>query len=234
MAVNDAPTAAEVERRVVAFVRDRLPSTWTVAETTLQSRHGSLLPDMQVESCWHCRAGLGASGAFRAPVVCGHRNDPRRWPGATAQHPRPSRLPQYPRGDNLRLAGRREGTSCGQCRTSLEVRRQDVNAWISRQREPMPQRGFSACQPNQNPRSQQHQPKNQRTVSQVGSGASSSPAGLTRNTSGLTHHPVWGRGTPRGSDNGRSRPIPLAECSCSDGRRRCQKSKRSHRACRCS
>jgi hypothetical protein len=49
VAASEAPTAAEVERRVLGFVRDRLPSSWKVKEAALERRQGSMPPDILIE-----------------------------------------------------------------------------------------------------------------------------------------------------------------------------------------
>lgn len=48
MTTVDAPTTAEIERRVVGFVRDRLPSGWKVTDSIRDNRPGSSRPDALV------------------------------------------------------------------------------------------------------------------------------------------------------------------------------------------
>ena len=48
MAVSDSLTAAEVERRVIALVRESLPSTWQVTET-VEPKSGDRVPDLVME-----------------------------------------------------------------------------------------------------------------------------------------------------------------------------------------
>jgi hypothetical protein len=47
MATDDALTAAEVERRIVKLVRDRLPDTWKVTDA-VEPQQGSLRPDLMI------------------------------------------------------------------------------------------------------------------------------------------------------------------------------------------
>jgi hypothetical protein len=48
VAMNDALTAAEVERRIATLVRERLPASWKVVETS-EPKNGSLRPDLAIE-----------------------------------------------------------------------------------------------------------------------------------------------------------------------------------------
>lgn len=49
MAASDAPTTADVERRVVRFICDRLPSSWKVKEEVVGGRQGPMRSGLQVE-----------------------------------------------------------------------------------------------------------------------------------------------------------------------------------------
>lgn len=47
MATDEVLTASEVERRIVTFVRDRLPDNWKATDT-VESQQGSLRPDLSI------------------------------------------------------------------------------------------------------------------------------------------------------------------------------------------
>lgn len=48
VAMNDSLTAAEMERRIITLVRERLPANWKVVKTS-EPKNGSLRPDLAIE-----------------------------------------------------------------------------------------------------------------------------------------------------------------------------------------